>query len=1357
MIAPHRFGHTEMLLLLVLVSAGWGLSIWLNRKILLSFRQLIRKARRTFSMTEFTNKPTEEKGVAGESLEKIGKDPKDKSEEIKQVKSRLIALNAITTAVNQTTDVGQILSDVLGIILEATSYDGGIIFLREEADQHLSLRAGKGALLESVWKFAQFESVKDFTPIPVFEELFREAEKRKQIILVSNLEETGLKSEISGLDTQQINDLGGKGIKMLTLIPLLAKGKTLGLMVLTSSTSRQPSLEENEFLEAIGLQIGMTIENINLLSGWTKKAHDLTILNETLSTFSASLKLNQISYVLAQQVTKNLSADFGWLVLLDQKKENLVLETSIFNSGEMSSREDADGKSSKLDQNDEHISATLKGMEPGNTLPLEDLPFHGQAIQTGRLVKIDQEVQLNSLEKQLLPLRKKGEAILIPFTIGNRTLGVVGAGVRDTGKLNYENLNLCKSIASQAAFAVENSLLYEDVKQKAEEVSSLYEVGQRLSSILDLDELLEQILKVVVESFGYLNCAILLVDKRSQELYIKAAHGFSDDYIQDLRIKIGQEGITGWVAKTGEPLVVGDVSRETRYVAGKEGCRSEIAVPLKLKGEIIGVLDAESEKLFAFGDKDIRILSQLASQIAVVLENSRLFSEERKSNLKLALINDVGRKVVSTLNLDKLLEGTIEVIQLSLKYGNISLFLADGAGGDLILKSYCGKSGNIVQPGYRQKKGIGMVGKAAEGGKTILCNDVTKEPSYIPAIADTLSELCVPIKSGGTVVGVLDVESFSKNMFNQQDVAVLETIADLLASAIKNTQLYNDTRRKAWRLELVDQINRAISSTLDLKGVFHIVSTELNKIVDYDRISLCFWHPHPRFFQMEMSFCPKENLASRVTKSIPADETNMYQVTCTRKPFHREKLAINYESNPEDRLLYSEGVRSYVLIPVRDNENVTAVLSLESIKDRGFGEDQIQLLNSIADHLSVALQNAKLFSDLEEAYQNLKSTQSHMIQIERFRALGEMASGVVHDFNNILASILGRVQLLLLKLKKGEKSVSSETEMSLQVIEKSVMDGAKILSRIREFVKENSDKAYSPVDLNTLIEDSLEMTRAYWKDEAFLSGIQMEIKKELNSTGMVRGDATELREVLTNILLNAGDAMPRGGTLTLITNEDKEHIYLTVKDTGMGMTEEVKSKIFVPFYTTKGEKGTGLGLSLAYGIITNHQGEITVESTPGQGSTFTMRLPRCDRVEDKESTLVPDGGDAHILVIEDEKNIREVLEEILSSAGHTVTQAENGEEGIQLFKTRKIDLVITDLGMPGMSGWEVADKIKDLNPHTPVILSTGWGVKTDQYAPKKENVDLVINKPFNMQQILSNIGELLTRKRVSSKELVSET
>jgi CheY-like chemotaxis protein/anti-sigma regulatory factor (Ser/Thr protein kinase) len=314
------------------------------------------------------------------------------------------------------------------------------------------------------------------------------------------------------------------------------------------------------------------------------------------------------------------------------------------------------------------------------------------------------------------------------------------------------------------------------------------------------------------------------------------------------------------------------------------------------------------------------------------------------------------------------------------------------------------------------------------------------------------------------------------------------------------------------------------------------------------------------------------------------------------------------------------------------------------------------------------------------------------------------------------------------------------------------MDGAKILARIREFVKEKSDKTYSPVDLNGLMEDSLEMTRAHWKDAAFLAGIEIEIKKEYYATGMVMGDATELREVLTNLLLNAVDAMPQGGELILQTREEGDYVLVTIKDTGMGMTEEVKSKLFVPFFTTKGEKGTGLGLSLSFGIITQHKGEITVESTPGYGSSLTIKLPRCSRVEDKESAVETSLDRAHILVVEDEKNIREVLDEILSSAGHTVIQAENGLEGVEFFKKNKIDLVITDLGMPGLSGWEVADKIKAINPDTPVILSTGWGVNSELQVPENENVDRMINKPFNMQQILTLIGELLTLKKRQDKE-----
>jgi GAF domain-containing protein/CheY-like chemotaxis protein len=1323
LIYPHYPEKVRIFPLLVFGATALGLTILLNRKIVSFLRLLFKKIKEIHPMSLTEKEVEAELVLLNRYLDKINECLKEKDKEISKVKSRAIALNAIAAAMNQTLDVDRILNEVLEIILEVMGFDGGIMFWRDEENKTLQMRAWKGLQLDNMWESDQVKL--GDTPISLFTSggVVVEAVKRKQIIFVPDIEEDQHWCERYGTGQWQIKDLTRQGVKTLLVAPFVAKGKVFGAVMVVSLKPREPSLEENEFLETIGQQVGMALDNINLLSEWTKKARDLSLLLETSSAFSTSLSLNQILDVLTQRMMKTLDTEHCWTALLDHETKNIVFET--FSSSQKKSP---------------HI-------EKGKSVRIEDLPFHRKVVQTGRIIRIKKEDQSASAEEKILPWGKGDEAILLPLTIGNRVLGVVGAGLKDSEKLKLETVNLCRHITSQAAFAIENARLYEEVKQKAEEASSLYQVAQRLSSILDTDELLDQILKVVVESFGYLNCAILLLDKKKKELFVKAASGFSDELVKSTRIKVGREGVTGWVAQTGEPLLVGDVSKDHRYIMGIKECKSEVAVPLKLKGEVVGVLVAESQRLFAFGEKDVRILSQLASQIAVVLENSRLFSEEKKRYLQLALINDVGRKVVSTLNLDQLLESAIEVIQLSFKYDHISLFLVDKSSGELTLKNCCGKSGHAVKPGYRQKKGVGMVGRAAESAKTILCNDVTREPTYVPAITETMSELSVPIKSGKEVMGVLDVENFTPDTFDQQDVAVLETVTDLLATANNNARLYEETKRKAHRLELTDQINRAISSTLDLESVFLIVSTELHQIMPYDRISLNFWHPQEHLFKVEMTSCPKQNLSLKDKRSIPADETTMFEVVRNKKPLYQQKLTLHKNSKPTDRLIFSLGIRSYVLIPIINNQEVIAVLSLESKKDHGFEGERMELLNSMGSHLSVAIQNSKLFTELEGAYQDLKNTQSHIIQMERFRALGEMASGVVHDFNNILASILGRVQLLLLKLKKESPSPSDRVINSLQLIEKSATDGAKILSRMREFTKGKPVTEFCATHLNQLVEDSLEMTKVYWSDEASLSGIKIEIKKELEAKSKVLGDATELREVLTNLILNAVDAMPHGGTLSLKTEEDEESVLLAVEDTGVGMTEEVKNKVFVPFFTTKGEEGTGLGLSLSHAIITRHRGEVKVESIPGVGSRFTIKLPRCDTMDRKQTTVEFEGESAHILVIEDEKNIREVLGEILSTAGHDVLQAANGEEGLDLFRKQKVDVVITDLGMTGLSGWEVADKIKAIDPLTPVILSTGWGVKHDQIEIHKKNVDRIIGKPFNMGQILNLVSELLAERK----------
>ncbi|MFQ6033027.1 MAG: GAF domain-containing protein, partial [Candidatus Zixiibacteriota bacterium] len=369
--------------------------------------------------------------------------------------------------------------------------------------------------------------------------------------------------------------------------------------------------------------------------------------------------------------------------------------------------------------------------------------------------------------------------------------------------------------------------------------------------------------------------------------------------------------------------------------------------------------------------KDVRILSQLASQIAIAIENSRLFQQEKKRSLQLALINDVGRRVVSTLDLDKLLERVIEGIKINFKYNHVSLFLLDELSGDLVLKTCFGEDGDSSRKGFGLKGGVGMVGWVAKSKKTFLSNDVKREPRYVPIIQKTKSVLCVPLKSGRKVLGVLDVESFRTRAFDDRDVAVLETLADFLATAMNNVKLYEETKKKAARLALTDRINRAISSTLDLESIFKIVCKELQKVMHYDRLSLAFWHPQQNRFELQSVYSRNQTRVSR-GKHIWAEETRMHEVVQTKKPYYVPRLTSRDCVSPMDRLIFSEGIRSYLSVPILNEQEVIAVLNLESKRPFGFDGEQMELVNSIGGHLSVAIKNARLFSDLESAYESLK-------------------------------------------------------------------------------------------------------------------------------------------------------------------------------------------------------------------------------------------------------------------------------------------------------------------------------------------------------------------------------------------------
>lgn len=382
-----------------------------------------------------------------------------------------------------------------------------------------------------------------------------------------------------------------------------------------------------------------------------------------------------------------------------------------------------------------------------------------------------------------------------------------------------------------------------------------------------------------------------------------------------------------------------------------------------------------------------------------------------------------------------------------------------------------------------------------------------------------------------------------------------------------------------------------------------------------------------------------------------------------------------------------------------------------------------------------------------------KKMEQQLLQSEKLKSLGELAGGVAHDFNNILAAILGRVQLLKKQLhpptgKEEKRKSALELENGLEIIERASLDGAETVRRIQEFCRRRADqKDFVKIDINELVENALEFTKVKWKDEAQSKGIKIRIKKALSPLSPTMGSASELREVFTNLINNAVDAMPRGGEIRVRSFMDYTSEVITIEDTGGGIPGHLRDRIFDPFFTTKGPQSTGLGLSVSYGIINRHHGTITADSVEGKGTTFTIKLPvteKAVREEDRPEKVIPIQGrqkKARILVIDDEADVRELLRDILSDAGHEVDIACNGSEGIEMFKKQSYDLVLTDLGMPVMSGWEVAEKVKRINKNVPIALVTGWNVVLDDAAMNSSGINLIIQKPFQVDQVLNLVQE----------------
>jgi signal transduction histidine kinase/ActR/RegA family two-component response regulator len=431
-------------------------------------------------------------------------------------------------------------------------------------------------------------------------------------------------------------------------------------------------------------------------------------------------------------------------------------------------------------------------------------------------------------------------------------------------------------------------------------------------------------------------------------------------------------------------------------------------------------------------------------------------------------------------------------------------------------------------------------------------------------------------------------------------------------------------------------------------------------------------------------------------------------------------------------------------------------------------KDALQVKVVTAEEECQSLYNrVRLTEGTQKAYDELRRTQQAVVQQERLRALGQMASGVAHDINNALSPITAYSELLLSTLP----DLAEAPRQRLERISQAAEDVAQIVARMREFYRRDVDPdQLGMVDVNKVIEEVVELTRPRWRDLAQRQGISIHIKFELESSPpMLVCNAGELREALTNVVFNAVDALPEGGVITLVTRsvtspdlqyagKEERALQIEVRDNGLGMEEKVRQHCLEPFFSTKlTTGGTGLGLAMVYGMVKRHEGGIEIESTPNGGTCvrliFPIRELAISSTRPQTAHQEPCRS-LRILCIDDEPELRQLMHDLLEVHHHKVTVVPGGREGLEMFRSKlqgqePFEIVITDLGMPDMDGHHLARAIKAESPHTPIIMLTGWGAMMKADGETAPEVDAVLSKPPRIQE-LNNLLVRITANSLHS-------
>ncbi len=632
------------------------------------------------------------------------------------------------------------------------------------------------------------------------------------------------------------------------------------------------------------------------------------------------------------------------------------------------------------------------------------------------------------------------------------------------------------------------------------------------------------------------------------------------------------------------------------------------------------------------------------------------------------------------------------------------------------------------------------------------------------------SILCVPLLVRARLQGTLLLGTRPDRTFRPDDVILASAFGQILAAALEKATLYAGAReaqshadRQRARAQALAAVDRAIAVELPLEEIFAILLERAATLTGAKAAALVEWAPSTGAFGARQA----HGLASGSLEGLIRSGGAAFASAALSggHPVWTEDILADprFPASEETRaLLRAEGIRAMLSAPIRGGGQACAFLNLYWRGTRAVGPEEATFAARLADQAAGAIEKVRRPAESPRAPTDLPVAPAHLAQAERLEALAGMARGVAHRFNNVLAVVMAQADLLL--LQGGDPQLRAR----LEAVRQAASDGAETVRRMAGFVLARPEVYEASVDLVALVSQVMATARLAPPDAPPKRGAGIETVLETEAVPLVRGNAEELREALLHLLANAVEAMPEGGRLTVGTRRlghparggsapgdaladrpggTPELVEVFVRDTGTGMPEEVRRRAFDPFFTTKGARSIGLGLSAVYGIAARHGGEVLLESREGEGTTATLRVPAWGGLDPPRQAPGRAGHLWRMVVLDDDPAICDLLEDILRLEAHRVHTFTEPLAAIAHIGREPVDLLFTDLQMPGMSGWDVARKAQAVRPDLPVVLVTGWGEEIDPAEARRRGVAAVVGKPFQAQHILRIVSRLLQADR----------